>query len=89
MSFLVIDEADRMLDPGHFKQLDGILDIVSPSSSDAAQHDRQHRATFIYSATMIDDQDLQTNLVKPSKKESSSTSLSSSKKEKSLLFRKR
>lgn len=43
--FLVLDEADRMLEAGHFKNLDAILGVVGDGK----------RQTFVYSATMVDD----------------------------------
>ncbi len=57
---MVLDEADRMLEPGHFKQLDDIFGAIDAEMEN-------ERSTFIYSATMIDNGNLQENLVKTKK----------------------
>lgn len=44
LKFLVIDECDRMLEYGHFKELNEILDMVESSAS--------KRQTFLFSATL-------------------------------------
>ena len=48
VKFLVVDEADKMLEPHHFKQLDMILEKVNP--------DRQ---TLVFSATILPGANLQ------------------------------
>uniref|UniRef100_H2YAU2 ATP-dependent RNA helicase n=1 Tax=Ciona savignyi TaxID=51511 RepID=H2YAU2_CIOSA len=44
--YLVIDEADRMLEHGHFEELSKILEIIN------FKHSKQKRQTFIFSATL-------------------------------------
>ncbi|XP_071965902.1 ATP-dependent RNA helicase DDX24-like isoform X2 [Antedon mediterranea] len=44
--FLVIDEADRMVEKGHYAELTNILDILNGSST------RNKRQTFVFSATL-------------------------------------
>jgi ATP-dependent RNA helicase DDX24/MAK5 len=48
IKFLVIDEADRMLEQGHFEDLDKILGRLAPAKI-------SKRQTFVYSATMLKD----------------------------------
>ncbi|CAG8458870.1 16842_t:CDS:10 [Cetraspora pellucida] len=59
--FLVLDEADRMLEAGHFKELNYILSILSRSKQERnddnkimldAKRDIPARQTFIFSATL-------------------------------------
>lgn len=66
--FLIVDEADRMVDAGHFAELDMILRIVRRTSG-AAVDANPEMQTFIYSATLT--KALQENLsrrTKPKKK---------------------
>ncbi|XP_033097954.1 ATP-dependent RNA helicase DDX24-like [Anneissia japonica] len=44
--FLVIDEADRMIEKGHYAELTNILDILNGSKH------RSQRQTFVFSATL-------------------------------------
>ncbi|RKO83668.1 P-loop containing nucleoside triphosphate hydrolase protein [Blyttiomyces helicus] len=66
--FLAIDEADRMLESGHFKDLDHILNAISlfrKNTTDGDEKDStedaspdaavQTRRTFIFSATLVQD----------------------------------
>ena len=43
MRFLVLDEADRMVETGHFKELDSLLTLLTPTVK---------RQTFVLSATL-------------------------------------
>ncbi|KAI0792409.1 P-loop containing nucleoside triphosphate hydrolase protein [Abortiporus biennis] len=75
LKFLVLDEADRMIETGHFAELDNILrltlrfktyiepDPESPADSDEV--DEHQLQTFIFSATLS--KDLQKNLKKRSR----------------------
>ncbi|KAK9709426.1 ATP-dependent RNA helicase [Basidiobolus ranarum] len=69
IKFLVLDEADRMLEPGHFKELSYILSTISnkkkdtnhmmegeePSESTEVEEAVQQKQTFIFSATISQD----------------------------------
>ncbi|KAJ3286470.1 ATP-dependent RNA helicase [Borealophlyctis nickersoniae] len=71
ISFLAIDEGDRMLESGHFKDLDHILAAISPNRKDDSQvatKGKHCRRTFIFSATLVDDARFKLNLSKPTKK---------------------
>ncbi|WFD31340.1 RNA helicase [Malassezia sp. CBS 17886] len=57
--FLVIDEADRMVEAGHFAEMDAILRMVRRTEG-AAVAANAAMQTFVYSATMS--RELQTNL---------------------------
>ena len=59
IQFLVIDEADRMLEAGHFKQLDAILGHVNGGEV--------KRQTFVFSATMLEEEKSENNKAKKSK----------------------
>ncbi|KAK5670748.1 ATP-dependent RNA helicase [Batrachochytrium dendrobatidis] len=52
-TYLVIDEADRMLEAGHFKDLDSILGCISVCNTDNASQIK--RRTMVFSATMLED----------------------------------
>ncbi|KAJ3027192.1 ATP-dependent RNA helicase, partial [Rhizophlyctis rosea] len=69
ISFLAIDEADRMLESGHFKDLDHILDAISLRRRDTDESSKKvsKRRTFIFSATLIQDGRLKMRLNKPMK----------------------
>ncbi|KAF7325815.1 ATP-dependent RNA helicase MAK5 [Mycena kentingensis (nom. inval.)] len=70
LKFLVLDEADRMIEAGHFAELDNILrltlreskdDQIEPEGSDEEQElSRDGLQTFVFSATLS--KDLQRNL---------------------------
>ena len=57
--FLVIDEADRMVESGHFAEMDAILRMVRRTKG-AAVAANEEMQTFVYSATMT--KALQSNL---------------------------
>ncbi|KAJ2417086.1 ATP-dependent RNA helicase [Coemansia sp. RSA 2530] len=61
--FLAIDEADRMLEPGHFKELKFIFKAVNEVTLQPREGKRQ---TFVFSATLL--KDMQLNARKPSQK---------------------
>ncbi|KAJ2866551.1 ATP-dependent RNA helicase [Coemansia aciculifera] len=61
--FLAIDEADRMLEPGHFKELKFIFKAVNETPLQPREDKRQ---TFVFSATLL--KDMQLNARKPSQK---------------------
>lgn len=46
LRYLVIDEADRMLEHGHFEDLNKLLEVLF------TDHNKQKRQTFIFSATL-------------------------------------
>ncbi|KAH8401201.1 hypothetical protein KR009_003605 [Drosophila setifemur] len=47
VSFLVIDETDRMVEKGHFEELRSLLKVVN-----ADEQKKQQRQNFVYSATL-------------------------------------
>ena len=53
IKFLVLDEADRMLEKGHFKELKNISKIVNENNSDTDSS--VERQTFVFSATLSKD----------------------------------
>ncbi|PIA13070.1 DEAD-domain-containing protein [Coemansia reversa NRRL 1564] len=55
IKFLAVDEADRMLEPGHFKELKLILKAVNEQSLKGEKNKRQ---TFVFSATLLKDMQL-------------------------------
>ncbi|KAJ2642214.1 ATP-dependent RNA helicase [Coemansia sp. RSA 1694] len=61
--FLAIDEADRMLEPGHFKELKFIFKAVNETTLQPREGTRQ---TLVFSATLL--KDMQLNVRKPSQK---------------------
>ena len=73
LDFLVLDEADRLLSEGHFKELSEILDTLEPKGKtegeecvDAqSQIPKAHRQTLVFSATF--QKDLQRKLAGRSK----------------------
>ncbi|CAN0904965.1 DEAD-box ATP-dependent RNA helicase 13 [Linum grandiflorum] len=65
LSFFVLDEADRMIENGHFRELQSIIDMLPMSSSSATDQSqdtetcvtesslqRKKRQTFVFSATL-------------------------------------
>ncbi|KAJ1553719.1 hypothetical protein HK405_007111, partial [Cladochytrium tenue] len=65
--FLAIDEADRMLEAGHFQELETLLDSIRLEKADADDDDPAYRPpkrrqVFIFSATLTEDLDLSRNL---------------------------
>ena len=98
IQFLVLDEADRMLQAGHFKNLDDIMTVLdsAPSKSpldhsinqeeiDDSSPKKSKRQTFIFSATMVDDSSVQQNLTKKQKFNKTKSSGKSS--QSSVLFK--
>ncbi|KAJ1822953.1 ATP-dependent RNA helicase [Coemansia sp. RSA 2599] len=53
--FLAVDEADRMLQPGNFKELTHIFKAINKPS---LQGSRRRRQTFVFSATLLKDMQL-------------------------------
>ncbi|KAJ2557520.1 ATP-dependent RNA helicase [Coemansia sp. RSA 1933] len=53
IKFLAIDEADRMLEPGHFKELRFFFKLIN--KTDLAQKEQRRRQTFVFSATLLKD----------------------------------
>ena len=60
--YLVLDEADRMLEPGHFKDLDSLLESLSPvvvlddevrKKATKKKNAKHVRRTFLFSATLL------------------------------------
>ncbi|KAJ1565540.1 ATP-dependent RNA helicase [Nowakowskiella sp. JEL0078] len=64
MRYLVLDEADRMLESGHFKDLDMIFDAITSTKS--TNHQRQ---TLVFSATMTNTAGLKSQLQKSQPKD--------------------
>lgn len=55
LRFLVIDEADRMVEQGHFQELSSILDLIHISGDSENEEEKQTKKTlqkFIFSATL-------------------------------------
>ncbi|XP_044182801.1 ATP-dependent RNA helicase ddx24-like [Acropora millepora] len=55
LRFLVIDEADRMVEQGHFQELASILDLIHISGDSENEEEKQPKKTlqkFIFSATL-------------------------------------
>ncbi|KAJ1905701.1 ATP-dependent RNA helicase [Coemansia sp. IMI 209127] len=65
--FLAIDEADRMLEPGHFRELRFLFKLLN--KPDLVQKEQRKRQTFVFSATLLKDLQLVTHR-KPLKKKS-------------------
>ena len=73
LEFLVLDEADRLLSEGHFKELSEILDALEPKGKTEGEEDvdaesqipNAHRQTLVFSATF--QKDLQRKLAGRSK----------------------
>lgn len=66
--FLVVDEADRMIENGHFAEMEHLLGLVrrasrAPNSTARVRGGADDTQTFIYSATLS--KDLQYNLKRP------------------------
>uniref|UniRef100_A0A8P4K9R6 ATP-dependent RNA helicase n=1 Tax=Dicentrarchus labrax TaxID=13489 RepID=A0A8P4K9R6_DICLA len=59
---LVIDEADRMVERGHFAELDSLLEMLN------TVHFNPTRQTFVFSATLTMAHDLPTRLLQKKKK---------------------
>ncbi|KXS13430.1 P-loop containing nucleoside triphosphate hydrolase protein [Gonapodya prolifera JEL478] len=53
VAFLVVDEGDRMVEVGHYKELDLILRAINGKTPDGAgEKEVRQRKTFVFSATM-------------------------------------
>ncbi|XP_022781216.1 ATP-dependent RNA helicase ddx24-like [Stylophora pistillata] len=55
LRYLVIDEADRMVEQGHFQELSSILELIhrkSDDDEDTGTAKRKHLQKFIFSATL-------------------------------------
>ncbi|KAH7920183.1 ATP-dependent RNA helicase [Leucogyrophana mollusca] len=81
LKFLVLDEADRMVEAGHFAEMDNILRLTvrqsqedeiepefgppDPSGEDDQQYSQDAMQTFVFSATLS--KDLQRNLKRKSR----------------------
>ncbi|KAM6917991.1 ATP-dependent RNA helicase DDX24 [Lycodopsis pacificus] len=59
---LVIDEADRMVERGHFAELESLLEMLN------TVHFNPKRQTFVFSATLTMDRSLPTRVLKKKKK---------------------
>jgi ATP-dependent RNA helicase DDX24/MAK5 len=55
VKYLVLDEADRMLEQGHFKHLDDILGTITVKRLSEIEQAALKRQTFVFSATMVND----------------------------------
>ncbi|KAJ2297454.1 ATP-dependent RNA helicase, partial [Coemansia sp. RSA 2706] len=53
--FLAVDEADRMLEPGHFRELKFIFKTINEAATSEREWQRQ---TFVFSATLLKDMQL-------------------------------
>ncbi|KAL2918796.1 ATP-dependent RNA helicase [Polyrhizophydium stewartii] len=68
VKFLVIDEADRMLEAGHFKDLDEILARISVNVLPADEAAKIKRRTLVFSATMLEDDGIKQRVTAAKKK---------------------
>ncbi|KAH6581009.1 hypothetical protein BASA61_009270 [Batrachochytrium salamandrivorans] len=73
VKYLVIDEADRMLEAGHFKDLDDILAQISTDRLGDSQTPRIKRRTMVFSATMLEDDSIKKKVSQTFKKRSGET----------------
>ncbi|KAJ2844025.1 ATP-dependent RNA helicase, partial [Coemansia erecta] len=53
IKFLAIDEADRMLEPGHFRELRFLFKLLN--KTELVQKEQHKRQTFVFSATLLKD----------------------------------
>lgn len=54
LEYLVIDEADRMIESGHFQELHSILGVLPQLSEEQRTSSGvKKRQTFLYSATLM------------------------------------
>uniref|UniRef100_A0A8C4R6D1 ATP-dependent RNA helicase n=1 Tax=Eptatretus burgeri TaxID=7764 RepID=A0A8C4R6D1_EPTBU len=49
---LVLDEADRLLEPGHFAELTQLIEFLDASKARGLGHSQHSRQTFVFSATL-------------------------------------
>lgn len=71
IKFLVVDEADRLLSQGHFKEMEEILNALDRKDEDIEQPEKNEpieRQTLVFSATF--DRDLQRRLASKASKSS-------------------
>lgn len=72
--FLVLDEADRMLESGHFRELEYILNIISKKRNKKPNENLNYRRQIaVYSATLISDKDIHTRIKKNNTKNNNAT----------------
>ncbi|ORY38038.1 P-loop containing nucleoside triphosphate hydrolase protein [Neocallimastix californiae] len=72
--FLVLDEADRMLESGHFRELEYILNIISKKRNKTKDENLNFRRQIaVYSATLISDKELHTRIKKNNEKNNNTT----------------
>ncbi|XP_019056807.1 PREDICTED: DEAD-box ATP-dependent RNA helicase 13 [Tarenaya hassleriana] len=87
LSFFVLDEADRMIENGHFRELQSIIDLLPVTSRSAEGQNqnvqncvtvstvqRKKRQTFVFSATIALSADFRRKLKRGSLKSKQSTS---------------
>lgn len=65
LKYLVIDETDRMIEKGHFAELEQILSTINNNNDDQENTKRQ---TFVFSATLTMTHDLPEYITKKKKK---------------------
>lgn len=87
LSFFVLDEADRMVESGHFKELQSIIDLLPvtdrpnegkmqtvQSSDTVSNAPKKKRQTFVFSATIALSSDFRKKLKRGSSKSKQSSS---------------
>ncbi|KAM7255756.1 hypothetical protein ACFE04_011497 [Oxalis oulophora] len=62
LSFFVLDEADQMIENGHFQELQSIIDMLPATDGPSTNVQRKKRQTFVFSATMALSADFQKKL---------------------------
>ncbi|GAA0150835.1 RNA helicase [Lithospermum erythrorhizon] len=90
LSFFVLDEADRMIESGHFRELQSIIDMLPVTSGSikgesldnqncvtVSNLQRKKRQTFVFSATIALSADFRKKLKRGSVKSKSSNELNS------------
>ncbi|KAI9105268.1 P-loop containing nucleoside triphosphate hydrolase protein [Phlyctochytrium arcticum] len=65
VKYLAIDEADRMLEGGHFKELENILTAISWKREDCKAS--RSRRTLLFSATLVEHDGMKQNMTKKQK----------------------
>ncbi|GAB4851389.1 hypothetical protein Ancab_030792 [Ancistrocladus abbreviatus] len=86
LSFFVLDEADRMIENGHFRELQSIIDMLPMSGGPSEEHarslqncvtfsnfQRKKRQTFVFSATIALSSDFRKKLKRGSLRSKQST----------------
>ncbi|KAJ4886660.1 DEAD-box ATP-dependent RNA helicase 13 [Raphanus sativus] len=83
LSFFVLDEADRMVEGGHFRELQSIIDMLpvtdkpnegkTQSSDTVSDAPKKKRQTFVFSATIALSSDFRKKLKRGSKSKQSSS----------------